>query len=252
MGRAVISSAAFGCWVLRTPASAYVVHLGGEDVPLTAHWGAPVDDETALALARVPLGTARGWESALDGDHLRLCFAELTRDLRLLLHYRVVSDVVERWAELRAGEPVEVLRADSAAWCPPRREEYRLSSVHGRWAAEWQLRREPLTAGLVRLGSRRTTTSPTQNPWFALDDGTATETAGVVWSAALAWSGTWHIDVERQPAGRVVATAGAAFADSPWTLAAGETHTTPVSAGLWTGDGSEPPAGCGIGTSGST
>lgn len=269
----MISSPTFGCWVLRTPGSAYVVHLGGEDVPLTAHWGAPVDDETALALARVPLGTARGWESALDGheeypsdsglrfatpslalrfpdgqrtvrwrfvsasidgDHLRLYFTELTRAVRLLLHYRVVSDVVERWAELRAGEPVEVLRADSAAWCPPRREDYRLSSVHGRWAAEWQLRREALTAGLVRLGSRRTTTSPTQNPWFALDDGTATETAGEVWSAALAWSGTWHIDVERQPAGRVVATAGAG---SSLALAAGETHTTPVSAGLWTGDG---------------
>src|SRR4051794_25487444 len=57
-----------GCWVLRTPNSAYVLHLGGADVPLTAHCGARVDEDTAIALTKVPLDPARGsWESPLDG-----------------------------------------------------------------------------------------------------------------------------------------------------------------------------------------
>src|SRR4051794_22005110 len=56
-----------GCWVLRTPGSAYVLSLGGQDVPVTAHWGARVDDATAVALAELPLDPSRGWESPLDG-----------------------------------------------------------------------------------------------------------------------------------------------------------------------------------------
>jgi alpha-galactosidase len=265
--------------VLRTPRSAYVLHLGPQDTPLTAHWGTPVDDSTAVALTKVPLDPARGsWESPVDGreeypsdsglrfaepaltlrfpdggrtirwqleadevdgGELRLRFTELTRPVRLTLHYRAhpAHDAIERWATLESDLPVEVLRADSAVWCPPRREDYRLSHLHGRWAADSRLQRSPLPDGQLQLGSRRTTTSPMHNPWFALDDGTATESAGEVWSAALAWSGTWRIDVQRLPGGRVAANVGAGHESPVATLPAGGSYVTPVSAGLWTDGG---------------
>jgi alpha-galactosidase len=272
-----------GCWVLRTPGSAYVLSMTGQDVPVTAHWGARVDDATAVALSGVPADPPRAsWESPLDGreeypsdsglrfaepalavrfpdgqrtvrwqaptdeivagddaTELRLQFREQTRDLGLTLHYRVLDghEVIERWATLSAGEDVEIRRADSAAWCPPRREAYRLSSLHGRWGAETQLQRTPLPAGLTRLGSRRTTTGPVHNPWFAVDDGTASETAGEVWSAALAWSGTWHADLEVLPGGRVTARVGAGHEEPLARLRPGESFTTPVSAGMFSGDG---------------
>ncbi|WP_433086629.1 alpha-galactosidase [Dactylosporangium sp. CA-052675] len=266
--------------MLRTPNSAYVLDTGGgEDVPLAAHWGAPVDDEAAVALAGVPHDAARGsWESPLDGreeypsdtglrftepalalrfgddgravrwvlaraeadrGHLRLRYRELTRPVRLTLHYRVVPghDVLERWAELDTDVPVEVVRADSAAWCLPAREGARLSSLHGRWGADSRLERTDLPAGTVRLGSRRTTTSPMHNPWVALDDGTATETHGEVWTAALAWSGTWRVDVQRLPVGRVVVNAGAGHEPPVARLAAGGRYETPKSCGLYSGEG---------------
>ncbi|GAA2382895.1 alpha-galactosidase [Dactylosporangium salmoneum] len=278
-----VAEPAPGVWVLRTPRSAYVISLGislgGEDVPLAVHWGAPVDDETAVALAAVPADPQRGsWESHVDGreeypsdtgmrfvepalalrfpdgsrtvrwvfdgaetgeGHLRLRYTELTRPLRLTLHYRVADghDVIERWAELASDEPVEVLRADSAAWCPPPREGYRLGTLHGRWGADSRVERTALPDGVVRLGSRRTTTSPMANPWIALDDGTATETAGEVWTAALAWSGTWRIDVQRLPGGRVVANVGAGHEEPVAVLARGTTYEAPKSCGLWTDAG---------------
>jgi alpha-galactosidase len=274
-----VSEPSPGVWVLRTPRSAYVLSLGGEDVPLAAHWGVPVDDESAVALAKVPFDPARGsWESPvdgreeypsdtglrfgepaialrfaddsrtvrwvfrageIDGGHLRLRYTELTRPVHLTLHYRVTAghDVVERWAEVHTDVDVEVLRADSAAWCVPARDGARLTSLHGRWGADSRLERTPLPDGVVRLGSRRTTTSPMHNPWVALDDGTATEDHGEVWTAALAWSGTWRIDVQRLPNGRVVAGAGAGHEAPVARLAAGGSYAAPKSCGLWTGGG---------------
>ncbi|MGI5239112.1 alpha-galactosidase [Dactylosporangium sp. CA-139066] len=274
----LVSEPAPGVWVLRTPHSAYVL-TAGEDGPLCRHWGGPVDDESALALAAVPLDVARGsWESPVDGreeypsdaglrfaepalalrfpdgtrtvrwvldaaevseGHLRLRYTEQTRPLRLTLHYRVTAghDPIERWVSLDTDVPVEVLRADSAVWCPPPLERYRLSSLHGRWGADSRLERAELPAGTVRLGSRRTTTSPMHNPWIALDDGTATETAGEVWTAALAWSGTWHIDVQRLPVGRVAVNAGAAHEEPVASLSPGTSYVTPVSYGLYSAGG---------------
>ncbi|MFC5008007.1 alpha-galactosidase [Dactylosporangium cerinum] len=272
-----------GIWVLRTPGSAYVVSTGGEDVPVAVHWGAGVDDATAVALAAVPPDPQRAsWESPLDGreeypsdsglrfaepalavrfpdgqrtvrwqppvdevvagdgwSELRLRFHELTRQLRLTLHYRVLDglDVVERWATLDAGEPLEVRRADSAAWCLPRRDGQRLSSLHGRWGAETQVQRTTLPAGRTGLGSRRTTTGPAHNPWFAVDDGAASETAGEVWSVALAWSGTWHADLEVLPNHRVTARVGAGHEEPLAHLDAGGSFTTPVSVGVFSDGG---------------
>ncbi|GAA3215241.1 alpha-galactosidase [Dactylosporangium siamense] len=260
-------------WALHTLRSSYVIHLGGEDVPLLAHWGRSVSDDTAaeLVAAAVQGGHRRGWESVLDGreeypsgsglrfvepalavggtvrwqftaaEHtggaLDLRFTELTTPLRLTLHYRwsATHDVIERWASIAndGAEPVTLHRAGSAAWCLPARPGYRLSTVHGRWAAETRLQQAPIPAGQTVIGSRHTTTGPFHNPWFAIDDGAATETAGEVWTAALAWSGTWQATVQHLANGRVTATVDA----GPAVLGPGEEHVTPKTLGTWTDQG---------------
>lgn len=200
---------------------------------------------TPALSARFPDGgRAVRWEfsesSVVSGDsgvELRLRFDELTRAMRLTMHYRVPTgvDAIERWVTIEnAGETsVELLRADSASWHPPLYENYRLSRLHGRWAAETQLIREPLSVGHMALSSRRTTTSFHTNPWIALDNGEATENRGDVFSVALAWSGTWRIDVERLQNGRVAVTAGAGHESPIATLAAGESYEAPRSVGVW-------------------
>lgn len=271
-----ITQPAEDVWALHTITGSYVIHLRGEDVPMLAHWGARVDDSVALEIVHGGHGHPRGWESELDGreeypsdsglrfvepalalrfadgtrgvrwrfetarvlgDELILQFSEVCHPLKLELHYRVRAEVIERWTRLEAEERVEVLRADAAAWCLPLRPHYRVSSLHGRWAAETQLQQHPLPFGTTRFSSRRTTTSLSANPWLAIDAGEATETAGEVWSVALAWSGTWHLDAQRLPNGYATVAAGPGHDVRLAVLEAGESYTSAVSLGVYSAEG---------------
>ncbi|MFD5785549.1 alpha-galactosidase [Streptomyces sp. NPDC127037] len=181
----------------------------------------------------------------VDGDELRFSFDDPVHRLAITLHYRMRddSDVIERWTTLAHsgpdGPPVEVLRADAAAWALPARDRWRLSRLHGRWAAETQLERTELAYGEHLLSSRRGHTGHQGLPWAALDaDGAATEESGEVYGCALGWSGSWRIAVQRLPDGLVQITGGAGYDESGLLrLAPGESYTTPVFAGLWSAGG---------------
>jgi len=181
----------------------------------------------------------------VDGDELRLAFDDPVHRLAITLHYRMRddSDVIERWTTLTHtgpdGPPVEVLRADAAAWTLPARDRWRLSRLHGRWAAETQLERTELAYGEHLLSSRRGHTGHQGLPWVALDaDGAATEETGEVYGCALGWSGSWRIAVQRLPDGLVQITGGAGYDESGLLrLAPGESYSSPVFAGLWSAAG---------------
>ncbi|MFK8905871.1 alpha-galactosidase [Streptomyces sp. YS-3] len=209
--------------------------------------GGPRFARPALSL-RTPGARGTEWtftDATADGDELRLRFADAAHRLALTLHYRMRddSDVVERWVTVaHAGAPgdpdLEVLRADAAVWTLPHREGWRLSQLHGRWAAESRLVRAPLTPGEKVLGSRRGHTGHQHLPWVALDADGATEESGEVYGCALGWSGSWRIAVQHLPDGRVQISGGAGHDDSGLlSLAPGESYTTPVFAALWSPDG---------------
>ncbi|WUU80227.1 alpha-galactosidase [Streptomyces cellulosae] len=174
-------------------------------------------------------------------EELVLEFRDRVVPLSVALHYRVRADtdVIERWTVLRndGDERVDLLRADSAAWTLPPLADYRLSHVTGQWSAETRLHRERLPYGETVLTSRRGITSHHANPWTMLDDGTADEDRGRVWSTALAWSGSWRITVQRTPDGRAGLTGGVGHEGTRVPLAPGEEFTTPVAAGLFTDGG---------------
>ena len=183
------------------------------------------------------------------GASLALRMRDRHYPLAITLHYRVHhdSDVIERGLTLdhtggaeSAGEEggaIEVLRADSAGWALPERADYRLGHVVGTWAAETQLRRGALAWGETALTSRRGITSHHANPWVMLDAGDANEEYGQVWSAALAWSGSWRITVRRGPDNRVRVTGGFGHDGVSRRLNPGEQLTTPTFAGLYTAGG---------------
>ena len=265
-------------WLLSGPASSYALGLGEADELLHLHWGPRIALADAEALAAGPGPEYWAFEATLDGheeypveggprfvrpalsvrteerrgtewrfeayeadgDELRLRFSDA--GLGITLHYRMRAgtDVVERWVTLaNDGPALEVLRVDSAAWTLPRRDGWRLSQLHGRWAAESRLVRSELTYGEKVIGSRRGHTSHQHLPWVALDaDGAATEERGEVYGCALAWSGTWRIAVAQLPDARVQVTGGAGYDDSGLLrLEAGESFVTPVFAGLWSDGG---------------
>ncbi|MFF3705684.1 alpha-galactosidase [Streptomyces phaeochromogenes] len=265
-------------WLLSGPASSYALRLGEDDALLHLHWGPRIALADAEALAAGPGPEYWAFEATLDGheeypveggprfvrpalsvrtderrgtewsfetyeadgDELRLRFSD--SGLGITLHYRMRAgtDVVERWVTLaNEGPALEVLRADSAAWTLPQRDGWRLSQLHGRWAAESRLVRSELTYGEKVIGSRRGHTSHQHLPWVALDaDGEATEERGEVYGCALAWSGTWRIAVAQLPDARVQITGGVGYDDSGLLrLEPGESFVTPVFAGLWSDGG---------------
>ncbi|MGY3680563.1 alpha-galactosidase [Streptomyces sp. TE33382] len=182
----------------------------------------------------------------VDKGELRLCLTDRRYPLRAELCYRVRpgSDVVERWVELThtspadgdAG-PITIDRLDSASWTAPALADYRLSHLVGGWNSEFQLHRDRLPVAETVLTSRRGVTSHQASPWLAIDDGTATEEQGAVWSTALAWSGSWRITVHRDAVGRTTWTGGFGHEGLHWTLRPGQSLRTPVFAGLHTPDG---------------
>lgn len=174
-------------------------------------------------------------------DELVLAFADRHYPLSVRAHYRLPAgtDVIERHLVVRndGAEPVTVVRADSATWVPPRLDGYRLSQVRGQWAAETRLHRGDLPYGETVLTSRRGITSHQANPWVMIDDGTAGEEHGAVYSCALAWSGSWRLTVQRAPTERVSVSAGFGHDPLVWELAGGRELVTPVCAGLYAAGG---------------
>ncbi|GHB78233.1 alpha-galactosidase [Streptomyces viridiviolaceus] len=180
-------------------------------------------------------------EPAPGTAELVLEFRDRLHPVHVALHYTVRedTDVIERHTVVRnAGEShVDLLRADSAAWSLPALPDYRISHVTGQWAAESRLRREPLPHGETVLTSRRGITSHHASPWVMLDDGDAGEEHGRVWSAALAWSGSWRVTLQRTHDGRAGFTGGVGHDGTSVPLAPGEEFTSPVFAGLFTDGG---------------
>lgn len=178
-----------------------------------------------------------------DEHRLEVLFDVRGHDVSISLNYRVYddSDVIDRWVTLRNDSPAEAVsvhRLDSAAWVLPEQTRYRMSHLTGRWAAETLLRQVELTDSRFTLESRRGITSHHANPWFAIDDGTATEERGEVYSAALHWSGSWRLLAQRELDEPVQVLLGWGHEDfGPRVVEPGEQLESPVSSGLFSSEG---------------
>ena len=161
--------------------------------------------------------------------------------LQVQLHLRLFEelDLLERYAvvENTGQEPITLEQILSAAWHLPRRRDYRLTHLAGRFAAETQIQRENVSLGKKVLESRRGNTSHHANPFFAVDRGAATEDDGEVWFGALGWSGNWKIVVEHDAWGSVQVSGGIHDFDFAWHLEGGETFETPSFVGGYTQGG---------------
>ncbi|WP_218005836.1 alpha-galactosidase [Actinomadura hibisca] len=259
-----------GLWLLTTPSSAYAVRLGPDGAPRCAHWGPPLtlDQARALPAGREELASEGGGRFGVaglqiryddgvrgvewqhlghditddnPGSHLTIRMADRHYPLEIDLHYRVRpgDDAIDRWTTLRntGAAPITILRCDSAAWTVPHRPDYRLTHVTGEWGAEFQTRRTPLAMAETTLTSRRGHSGHHANPWVMLDAGDATEDHGEVWSAALAWSGSWRITCEHDRDGRAGWTGGFGHEGVTWRLGPGETLETPKFTGIYSAEG---------------
>jgi alpha-galactosidase len=184
-----------------------------------------------------------GIERSEEGQTLWLQFRDRAYPLVVTLYYRIYNghDVIERWARLEnsgGSGPVTIKQALSADWRLPHQKRFRLTYLYGQHVKETQVAEVMLGPGKFVLESRRGATSHQFNPWVALDpEASATEASGAVWSAALAWSGSWKFVVETTPYGDVHCAGGVNDFDFRYRLDEGGRLELPVFTGLYSSAG---------------
>lgn len=173
----------------------------------------------------------------LEDDSLDIELADPAYPLHVVLRYDVYedTDVITRSLQLTNSgteEPIRIHALASADIRLPERAS-RLSHTFGRWGAEPQLERVPIPEGRLEFDGRGGQTGHRAQPWFTVDDGTATEESGETWSASLAWTGSWRLAVERLVDDRLHAVFGMHDLDFAFDLQPEEELATPEVALLY-------------------
>ena len=171
----------------------------------------------------------------IEPTRLTVTTKDISRDVFVDLIYTVdpKTGVIGRNSVIsnKTNAPLVIEQAASATWSLPHGSEYNLSYLSGRWAAEWQLHQQTIGDGTTVLESRRGSTGQQNNPWFAISRGATPnpdEEAGEVWFGALAWSGSWRINIERNQVHDIRVTGGYNPFDFAYPLAPGGQLSTPV------------------------
>jgi alpha-galactosidase len=158
---------------------------------------------------------------------------DIQRDLFVTLHYSIDAEtgILARSAEItnKTKTPVMIEQTAACEWNLPSSSQYSLRYLSGRWGGETELQSRAIEPGTTVLESRRGMTGHEFAPWFAVaKDSSVTEWDGEVWFGALAWSGSWRITIEQDPLRQVRIVGGFNPFDFGYSLAPGQTLTTPV------------------------
>ena len=189
-------------------------------------------------------------------------FADGTRDARLVYHSHKISDVpngqllsiylkdefYNLTVELRyriyngldlicknavitnnCADEVVLTRMKSGTMYTHWGRPARLMYFSGKWGKEYQKEYTNLDKGRFVIDNRRGVCSgPNFVPFFAVDEGCATETSGDVWYGTLHWSGNFKIEFEIPYTNQLCVTAGVNDFDCDIVLNSGESFETPI------------------------
>lgn len=180
----------------------------------------------------MPLFRSAQIRTEADAEVLELELSDPFQNLDVTLFYRVYNDspLMERRAAVRnAGDrPCTLESVMSACFqLPQLQSDYRLTHLHGRWGHEAMIDRIPVHQTRTVLESRSGLSGSAAMPFFALDQGDATECCGDVWFGTLHWSGNWKIAVEQDGYGDTSVCGGIHDFDFAWELQPGEIFRTP-------------------------
>lgn len=146
------------------------------------------------------------------------------------------QNVITAHSVIRNNEKGAVtLRNYYSSALPIRADKYLLTHLYGSWAHEARVDNTLLTHGIKTIESKKgTRTTHTENPAFmiSLDTDTFSETTGDVIAGALAWSGNFRLNFELTEFNILNILAGINPYASAYTLAKGESFSTPEM--IWT------------------
>lgn len=170
---------------------------------------------------------------AESGEKLIIILKDEYYPMIVELHYTVYNglDLISKNAVIKniGAEDIVLNKMKSGSVYPPWKQDIRLMYFSGKWAGEYQKKYTEIQHGKFTIENTRGTSSgPQFVPFFAIDEGDATETMGNVWYGSLHWSGNFRIDVEKTFHDQVIITAGVNEFDCCKVLKADEKFETPI------------------------
>ncbi len=206
-------------------------------------FGGKFFDESALKIS-YPDGNRASFfrfsGSKQENDTLYLEFKEENHPIVVTLVYRLSETLLERYFTItnNGTQDVELENFESAVWqMSGKNTEWRATHLYGHWGKEAMIARQMLSPGKFVIESRTGLTGPFHVPFFALDDGSATELNGDVYFGTILWSGNWKIQFEVNPFGNTAVLGGINNFDSRISLHPGETFETPTFAAGYSAEG---------------
>lgn len=158
----------------------------------------------------------------------------------LTLYYTVFPkhDLISRYFTLenQGAAPVKIEKAMSLCLDLPG-HDYDLISLHGAHEAERQVQRLLLGYGVQRVTSRRGASGHQSNPFIALPEHGATETAGSVYAFNLVYSGSFLDEIEVDQSGNTRVGLGLGDENFAYTVYPGKQFASPEAIMLYTSRG---------------
>jgi alpha-galactosidase len=182
----------------------------------------------------LPFARARGSKNV---ETFEVTLADGLTGFEARLSYTVFeeADVIARSVLVsnRGEAPIDLLHASSFSvdlsleGPGARREELELLSLHGAWARERSIVRQPIRAGRIEVESLRGVSSHCASPNCALVRRSTDEESGDAWGFSLVYSGDWRIGCERSEEGDYRAQGGLNPSTFSWRLGPGEDFACP-------------------------
>ena len=163
-------------------------------------------------------------------ETLEIVCEDETAKIRLYLYYSIFAQhgIVLRYQKIENyGTQIIMLQNAQSMSLELPAEEYEFLSLYGTHAKEGNIQRFPLHYGVQRLESVRGSSSPQNQPFFALMKPGTNNAQGKVWASHLIYSGNFLAQVEKDQFGNIRAQLGMHPDTFCWKLSPGDTFETP-------------------------
>ena len=148
----------------------------------------------------VLLQTRLKFEGA-DQSHETLCLKVANDGLAVRFIFRTRGPVIEALTKVEAASPI-LLHRLSAPVLPVPEGCTEVTDVAGKWVGEWRLNRSDIRHGIHMREARQGRSGHEHPPFAVLHGAGLSNTDGIAFSMAYAWSGGHRMMIEALPDGR--------------------------------------------------
>lgn len=163
-------------------------------------------------------------------ETLQVVLEDALQDVRLHLNYTVYdsTNTIVRNLEIINGKATNLILDKSLSMnLDFPHADFDVVSYHGAWLRERHEHIRPVAPGVIKIDSKKGTSSNDHNPFMALKRKDASEMLGEVYGFTLVYSGNFEANIECSPHRLTRVNMGINSFDFKWRLAAHERFVTP-------------------------